>query len=84
MNTAQYDVVIQEHDSTPWRDDHLYTRAGAWARIRSLAALVEPGWSHPIWVRVWRHHSKRTEDGRTRKCRVCVYTGDLRHIKSIT
>ena len=81
MNTAQYDVVIQEHDSTPWTDDVGYSRAGAWARVRSLAALVVPDWPHPIFVRVWRHHSKRTADGRTRKCRVLVYSGDLREIQ---
>lgn len=81
MNTAQYRVVIQEHDSTPWDDGHLFTRAGAWARIRALAALVVPDWSHPIMVHVWRHYSKRTADGQLRNCRVLVYSGDLREVQ---
>jgi hypothetical protein len=84
MKSAQYDVVVQEHDSTPWSDGHAFTRAGAWARIRGLAALVVPDWPHPVWVRVWRLYSKRTADGKLCKCKVCVYTGDLRYIKSTT
>lgn len=81
---GQYVVAVQEHDSTPWTGPHAYTRKGAWNRVLALSRLVVPGWPHPMWVRVWRLHSKRTEDGRLRKCRVCVYTGDLRHIKSST
>jgi hypothetical protein len=84
MNTAQYAVEIQEHDSTPWSEPHLYTRAGAWKRVLACAAKIEAGWPHPVWARVWRMHSKRTQDGVLRKCRVLVYTGDLRHVKSST
>ena len=75
-----YLVEIQEHDSTSWDDGHAFTREGAWARIRALARLVVPNWPHPIFVRVWRLHSKRTSDGVLRKCHVLVYTGDLRNI----
>ena len=71
MNTAQYDVVLQEHDSTPWRDTHLFTRAGAWKRLRMLARDVVPGWPHPIWFKVWRMSGAS---------RVLVYSGDLRAI----
>ena len=78
--TAEYLVIIQEHDSTPWDDGHAFTREGAWKRIRELAALVISDWPHPIFVRVWRLHSKRTADGILRKCRVLVYTEDLRRL----
>jgi hypothetical protein len=78
--SAEYLVIIQEHDSTPWDDGHAFTREGAWKRICELAALIVPDWPHPIFVRVWRLYSKRTADGVLRKCRVCVYTGDLRNI----
>ena len=80
MNSAQYDVIVQEHDSTPWREDHRYTRQGAWNRVRALARLLEPGWPHPVWVRIWQHHTKRTQDGRVRRCRVLVYSADLRDL----
>lgn len=68
MKTAQYCVVICEHDSMPWRDAHLFTREGAWKRLRMLARDVVPGWPHPIWFKVWR----------MRPARVLVYAGDLR------
>jgi hypothetical protein len=71
MNSAQYCVVFCEHDSMPWRDDHLFTRAGAWKRLRSLARDVVPGWPHPIWFKVWRT---------SRAGRVLVHSGDLRDI----
>jgi hypothetical protein len=80
MNTGQYAVEFQEHDSTPWCETHLYTRAGAWKRVLACAAMIETGWPHPVWARVWRN--VRTKDGQM--SRVLVYTGDLRHIKSNT
>ena len=78
--TACYMVEVLEHDSTPWDDGHLFSKQGAWARVQSLARLVVDGWPHPIWVRIWQHHTKRTQDGRVRRCRVLVYSGDLRTI----
>jgi hypothetical protein len=71
MNAAQYRVVFLEHDSTPWSDDHLFTREGAWKRVQALARDVVPGWPHPVFVRVWRT---------ARSGRVLVYDGDLRGI----
>jgi hypothetical protein len=71
MTVAQYQVIVLEHDSSPWDDGHLFTRTGAWARVQSLARLVVPGWPHPIRVRVWR----------TRPTRVLVYDGDLRELR---
>jgi hypothetical protein len=71
MNAAQYQVIVLEHDSSPWDDGHLFTRTGAWARVQSLARLVVPGWPHPIFVRVYRVH----KDTKT-----LVWSGDLRNI----
>lgn len=71
MNAAQYQVIVLEHDSSPWDDGHLFTRTGAWARVQSLARLVVADWPHPIRVRVWR----------MRPTRVLVYDGDLREVK---
>ena len=71
MNTAQYDVIVQEHDSTPWDDGHLFTRGGAWKRVRALARDVVPDWPHPIFVRVYlvRKDEKHL-----------VWSGDLRNV----
>ena len=68
---AIYQVEVLEHDSAPWDDGHLFTRQGAWNRVRALARLLEPGWPHPVWVRIWRHG---------RAGRVLVYSADLRTI----
>ena len=69
---ANYAVIVQEHDSTEWDDGHLFTRAGAWARVRSLARLLEPGWPHPVFCRVYvvRKDEKHL-----------VWSGDLRKVQ---
>ena len=71
MKPAQYAVIVQEHDSTEWDDGHLFTRSGAWKRVRMLARDIVPGWPHPIWCTVWRM---------SRDTRVLVYSADLRSI----
>ena len=50
---AKYIVEFQEHDSTPWRIDGVFTRANAWKRIKMCAANLVPGWPHPVWARVY-------------------------------
>lgn len=67
-----YLVEIQEDDSTPWDDGHAFTKRGAWARTRALAALVVPDWPHPIFVRVYlvRKDEKRL-----------IWSEDLRNIQ---
>ena len=71
MNTAQYQVEVLEHDSSPWDDGHLFSREGAWARVHALARLLEPGWPHPVWVSVYlvRKDEKHL-----------VWSGDLRNV----
>lgn len=68
---AIYQVEVVEHDSTPWDDGHLFSREGAWKRVQALAALLVPGWSYPVFIKVWRHG---------RAGRVLVYSADLREI----
>jgi hypothetical protein len=68
MKTGQYRVETMEHDSTPWSDDILRSRAGAWKVIRDLAAKVVEGWEHPIVVKVYRG-------------KVLVFESDLRELR---
>ena len=72
MNALQYVVIVQEHDSTEWDDGHLFSRAGAWARVQSLARLVVDGWPHPVFCRVYvmRKDEKHL-----------VWSGDLRKVQ---
>lgn len=65
---ANYRVVTQEHDSTPYDDGVLRSREGAWKQLRRSAANLVPGWNHPVWVRVYRKN-------------VLVFSGDLRDLK---
>lgn len=65
---AEFKVVSQEHDSTPYDDGVLHTRAGAWHNIQLLRAKIVPGWNAPIWVRVFHKG-------------IIVYTGDLRDLR---
>ena len=69
--TAQYQVELQEHDSTSWDAGHLFTKAGAWKHIRGLAARMVPGWPHPLFVRVYVVR----KDEKT-----LVWAGDLRNV----
>ena len=50
---AIYQVEVLEHDSSPWDDGHLFSKQGAWNRVRALARLVVDGWPHPIWARIY-------------------------------
>lgn len=46
-------IEIMEADSTPWRDDVLYSRTGAWKRIKLAASQIVPDWPSPVWCRVY-------------------------------
>jgi len=71
MKPAQYAVIVQEHDSTPWDDGHLFTRSGAWKRVRALARLVVDDWPHPVFCRVYRVRKDEKHP---------LWSGDLRNV----
>ena len=71
---AIYQVEVLEHDSSPWDDGHLFSREGAWKRVRALARDVVPDWPHPVFCRVYlvRKDEKRliwSEDLRNVSCK---------------
>jgi hypothetical protein len=69
---VEYAVVVCEHDSTPWREDHRYTRQGAWKRVHALARLVVANWPHPVFVSVYRVRKDEKH---------LVWSEDLRNIQ---
>lgn len=49
----RYIVEFLEHYGMPWRCDGMFTRAGAWKRIKMCAADIVPGWAYPVWARIY-------------------------------
>ena len=63
-------IEFQEYDSTPWSDGVLYSRTGAWKRVRMAARNLVSDWPYPVFVRIYNDASG-----------VLVYACDLRDVK---